>query len=123
MKNNRFYKRYAVKCSGYIIDNQYQKTRFQVNDISACGMNINAEKRIEDSHLVTIFFDLTACRLPHAKQLKGFVTRKKLSNTVFNYSIRFLELTHTEIIEIDEYLQYISNRYNIPAEESDAMYL
>jgi hypothetical protein len=85
-------------------------------------MNISTDKAIDDTHLLTINFDLTSIRLPHIKQLSGFVTRRKLSGYAFNYSIRFLNLSHKEIVEIDEYLQSTYSKYDIPTEDTDMVF-
>jgi c-di-GMP-binding flagellar brake protein YcgR len=107
MKNNRHYKRYAVKCSGWIIDKSSQKYRFHVNDISASGMNIATDKELDDAQMLSIKFDISGTLLPHAKRLEGEIVRKNRTNTGYNYSIRFLGLTHNEIVEMDEYLRYV----------------
>lgn len=124
MKNMRHYKRYAVKCSGFIIDGSLRHIRFHVNDISAGGMNIDTDKEIKDAHALTIHFDFTGMLLPHAKELRGIAVRKKVRSGVFNYSICFLNLTRHEIVELDEYLRYAQNHplsTFIPSEDTDEM--
>lgn len=126
MHNRRHYRRYPVQCTGYITDSRFQKINFRVNDISACGMNITADKEIDDTQPLLIYFNVRGVPLPHAKNLKGKVVRKNLLYSTLDYSIRFLGLTHMEVIEIDEYLNYLQHNTvgAILAEDSDklAMY-
>lgn len=106
MKNNRHYNRYSVKCSGDITDSSHQNYRFIMNDISAGGMNITTDKEVKDESVLTIHFDFSGIHLLRSKHLKGVVVRKKTDNAIYNYGIRFYDLTNMEIVEIDEYLRF-----------------
>lgn len=106
MKNNRHYNRYSVKCNGEITDIRHHNFRFVMNDISAGGMNITTDKELTDENLLTINFDISGIRLPRATPLKGVVVRTKADKAVYNYGIRFHDVTTMEIIEIDEYLRF-----------------
>jgi hypothetical protein len=94
-----------------------------VNNISACGMSITTDKEIQHTHTLEIHFDSTGLLQPHVKLLKGEVVRKKQNSSVFKYSVRFLDLTHAEIVELDEYLRYVQNStsktYLLPSEDMD----
>lgn len=105
MKNNRLYSRYTIRCYGDITDNKYRNIRFVMNDISAGGMNITTEQEITDEKALTIHLDMTKILLPR-KQLKGVIVRKKKDQSSYNYGIRFHEISHMEIVEIDEYLRF-----------------
>jgi hypothetical protein len=123
MGDMRHYKRYAVKCSGNIIDSKFRRIKFRVNNISACGISVSTDREVEDAEALTIYFDITGILLPHTKHLKGKVVRRHSGHSSFNYGIRFLDLTHLEIVEIDEYLRYSQKNAisSIPPEDSDRM--
>jgi hypothetical protein len=91
--------------------------------MSACGMSITTDVEIKDTALLSIHFDSSGILLPHTKQLKGKIVRKKETNAGFNYAIRFIDLTHMETIEIDEYLRYrqtgsLAQMANHPVEDT-----
>ena len=119
MKNNRKYVRYTIKCSGYITDDTCLRYRFQMNNISACGISITTDREMETSPRLTISFDATGPHLPHAKQLRGRVVRVKAVSSGFTYGIYFNGLNVTETIEIDEYLRCRhGNSLEKPAEDA-----
>jgi hypothetical protein len=122
MKNDRHYRRYAVRWNGSIVDRACREFNFQVNNISACGMNITTGTELKDTeHTLTIHFDAAGIVLPRAKILKGTVVRTKQTGNTFNYSIRFQDLTHMECVEIDEYLRYMqSNPLNVLRSHEDS---
>ena len=124
MKNKREYKRYAVKCNGNITDNNYHNYSFFMNDISAGGMNISTDKEMTDENALSIQFDILEFLLPRKLQLKGVVVHKKEDTSIYNYGIRFFNLTSMEIVEIDEYLRFrhhssLVHMVENPGEDSD----
>lgn len=125
MKNNRLYNRYSVKCSGNIVDNSLRNYRFVMNNISACGMNITTEKKIVDENTLTIYFDQGEIIFPHIKQLKGRIVRKKTDDSVYNYAVRFFNVTNMEIVEIDEYLRFrhFSSLVNMIENPNESAYM
>lgn len=106
MKDSRLYKRYGVKCCGQMTDDHYRKFRFQVNDMSAGGMSITTDKEMENQSKFIISFDPSGILLPHTKRLEGVVVRKMAGTPTYKYGVCFYGLSHTEIIEIDEYLHF-----------------
>ena len=106
MRNNRHYKRYPVKCGGIITDDGFRKYRFQTINMSACGMSFTTDVEIGETAALTVHFDTSGILFPHIKRLTGKIVRKKDIKPRFYYAVRFVELSHMEAVEIDEYLQY-----------------
>lgn len=106
MINNRLYNRYSVTCNGEITDNSHHNYSFVMNDMSAGGMSITTDKEILDENALTIHFDISQFHLPRTTQLRGTVVRKIADHSIYNYGIRFFDVTSMEIIEIDEYLRF-----------------
>ena len=124
MKNNREYRRYAVKCNGNITDSNYHDFSFFMNDISAGGMSITTDGEIKDEQALSIQFDILEVLLPRKLQLKGVVVHKKAHKSVHQYGIRFFNLTTMEIVEIDEYLRFrhyssLVHMVDNPTEDAD----
>ncbi len=106
MKNNREYNRYSVKCSGDITDSRHNNYKFVMNNISAGGMSITTDEEMIEENELTILFDMCDIMLPRTKQLKGRIVRKKADDPVYNYGIRFTDVTSMEVVEMDEYLRF-----------------
>lgn len=105
MRKLRHYQRYAVSGSGFFHNNPIRKVEFSVKDISASGINITTEIELEEHEVITMDVQVSGNLLPYIKQFKGKVVRKRQHNSIYNYGIRFMELTHKDMIEIDEYLR------------------
>jgi c-di-GMP-binding flagellar brake protein YcgR len=103
MKNNRRYKRYSIRCNGKISDDHHNY-KFIMNDISAGGMKITTDSDMKDANPLTIQLDASQIPLPHSEQLQGVIVRKEEDNTGFSYGIRFLGLSNTDSVELDDYL-------------------
>lgn len=87
-------------------DGSHHNYTFVMNDISAGGMSITTDKEIIDENALAISLDISQILLPHMTQLKGAVVRKTSDQSVYNYGIRFFDVTSMQIIEIDEYLRF-----------------
>ncbi len=105
MRKMRYYQRYTVSGSGFILFSPERKAEFSINDISASGMSITAQAELEENEAVMTEVRIYGKLLPVSKQMKGSVVRKRRHNSIYHYGIRFIDMTHKDIVELDEYLR------------------
>lgn len=105
MSKMRHYQRYTVLSSGFIFFSPVRKAEFSINNISASGMNITAKVELEEHEAFMMEIQIYGKLFPVSKQMKGRVVRKRRHNSIYHYGIRFIDMTHKDIVELDEYLR------------------
>lgn len=105
MRIRRHYQRYEVTDRGLIDGSNTKKAEFRTVDISASGVNIITEALLDEGEIITMDLRISGSLLAFFKKIKGKVVWKHRQGTSYQYGIRFIELKHKDLIELDEYLR------------------
>lgn len=122
MRKMRHYQRYSVSGGGTIYLGG-PRTGFSLKDVSASGMCILSEAELEENAIFQMDVHISGIYMNFEKTFRGKVVRRSKQEKLFVYGVRFVDLSHKDAIDIDEYLRLnhgsASLHFTPPDAESD----
>ncbi|RCX16646.1 PilZ domain-containing protein [Anaerobacterium chartisolvens] len=105
MRRIRHYQRYEATGKGTVKHSNTHGTDFTIKNISASGIKLFTAVKLDANSVILMDIHIHGTVSSFSKQVKGKILRRQKHHNSYFYAIHFIDLSHQEIIELDEYLR------------------